>query len=206
MFGINTDSNGWAVSGLNACGINPQTGDFLTSAGKAPVDFLIAQQFKPGGGFKYLPSDTTPSAYSSIDGLRAVAGGGFTASPPVPTTSGAAQWAGSGKPGVRYRNETGPHSRRRRRKPEGLFRRLHAHRGHGHPRRDPRLGHDLGHAIRLRERRDSLHGGGTITSLNGKANSGSNTWKVSIDGSSLTGAARAKVINVGDTIALRWGA
>lgn len=43
MFGVNTNSNGWAVSSLNACGINPQTGDFLTSMGKTPVDFLIAQ-------------------------------------------------------------------------------------------------------------------------------------------------------------------
>lgn len=47
MYGINTSSNGWAVSGLNACGINPQTGDFLTPAGKTPVDFLIANQFNP---------------------------------------------------------------------------------------------------------------------------------------------------------------
>lgn len=94
LFGVNTDSNGWAVSGLDACGINPQTGDFLTSMGKTPVDFLIAQQFNPGGGFKYLPSDTSPSAYASIDGLRAVVGGGFTAAPPAPVTSGAAQWVG----------------------------------------------------------------------------------------------------------------
>ncbi len=95
MFGANTDSNGWAVSGLNACGINPQTGDFLTRAGKTPVDFLIAQQFKPGGGFKYLPTDTTPSAYASIDGLRAVAGGGFATAPPTPATAGTPRWARS---------------------------------------------------------------------------------------------------------------
>lgn len=48
-------------------------------------------------------------------------------------------------------------------------------------------------------------GTGTITSLNGKANSGTNTWKASVDGSSFTSAARNKVISVGDTIALRWG-
>lgn len=65
MYGINTSSNGWAVSGLNACGVNPQTGDFLTPAGRTLIDFLITQQFNPGGGFKYQPSDTTPSAYSS---------------------------------------------------------------------------------------------------------------------------------------------
>nr|MYU48014.1 hypothetical protein [Streptomyces sp. SID7803] len=33
----------------------------------------------------------------------------------------------------------------------------------------------------------------------------SNTWKVSVDGSSFAGATRGKVINAGDTIALRWG-
>lgn len=49
-------------------------------------------------------------------------------------------------------------------------------------------------------------GTGTVTAVNGKANSGSNTWKVSVDGSSFAGAARNKVINAGDTIALRWGA
>lgn len=58
------------------------------------MDFLIAQQFNPGGGFKYLPSDTSPSAYASLDGLRAVVGGGFTAAPPTPVTSGAPQWVG----------------------------------------------------------------------------------------------------------------
>lgn len=49
-------------------------------------------------------------------------------------------------------------------------------------------------------------GTGTITNVNGKANSGGNTWKVSVDGSAFAGALREKVINVGDTIALRWGA
>lgn len=49
-------------------------------------------------------------------------------------------------------------------------------------------------------------GTGTITTLNGKANSGSGTWKVSVDGAAFTGAVRQQVINVGDTIAVRWGA
>ncbi|NEE39824.1 hypothetical protein G3M53_82350, partial [Streptomyces sp. SID7982] len=47
-------------------------------------------------------------------------------------------------------------------------------------------------------------GTGTITSVNGKANAGSATWKVSVDGSAFAGAARNKVIGVGDTIALRY--
>ncbi len=47
-------------------------------------------------------------------------------------------------------------------------------------------------------------GTGAITSVNGKANAGSATWKVSVDGSAFAGATRDKVINVGDTIALRY--
>lgn len=48
-------------------------------------------------------------------------------------------------------------------------------------------------------------GTGTITALNGKANSGSGTWKAGVDGSAFAGAARGTVINAGDTVALRWG-
>ncbi|WP_333761274.1 hypothetical protein [Streptomyces sp. IBSBF 2390] len=206
MFGVNTDSNGWAVSGLNACGINPQTGDFLTSMGKTPVDFLIAQQFNPGGGFKYLPSDTSPTAYASIDGLRAVAGGGFTAAPPVPTTPGAPQWVaqsslisgtamklaltvddGAGNLKVCSVTLT----------PTGST---------------TTLGAVLDAATSAATPSGCVttvtpsSGSGTITSLNGKANSGSSTWKVSIDGSSFATASRGQVVNLGDTIAVRWGA
>ncbi|MFJ8006208.1 prenyltransferase/squalene oxidase repeat-containing protein [Streptomyces fagopyri] len=206
MFGVNTDSNGWAVSGLNACGINPQTGDFLTSMGKTPVDFLIAQQFNPGGGFKYLPSDTTPSAYASIDGLRAVAGGGFTATPPTPVTSGAPQWVGQstftsgtaaklaltvddGAGGLKVCSVSLT--------PTGTT---------------TTLGAVLDAATSAATPSGCVtgvtpsSGTGTITTVNGKANSGSNTWKVSVDGSSFAAATRQQVINVGDTIAVRWGA
>lgn len=205
MFGINTDSNGWAVSGLNACGINPQTGDFLTSAGKTPVDFLIAQQFNPGGGFKYLPSDTSPSAYASIDGLRAVAGGGFTAAPPVPATSGAPQWVAQSaftsgtatKLALTVDDGTG-----------GLKVCSVAFTPTG---TTATLGAVLGAATTAATPSGCVSGvtpasgTGTLTSLNGKANSGSNTWKVSVDGSSFAGATRGKVLHAGDTIALRWG-
>ncbi|NNN34817.1 hypothetical protein HLK59_31535 [Streptomyces sp. S3(2020)] len=206
MFGVNTDSNGWAVSGLNACGINPQTGDFLTSMGKTPVDFLIAQQFNPGGGFKYLPSDTSPSAYASIDGLRAVAGGGFTATPPVPTTAGAPQWVGQSS----FTSGTATKVA------------LTVDDGAGNLKvcsvaltptgATTTLGAVLDAAVSAGTPSGCVtavtpsSGTGTITSLNGKANSGSSTWKASIDGSSFTGAARQTVVGVGDTIAVRWGA
>lgn len=206
MFGVNTDSNGWGVSGLNACGINPQTGDFLTSMGKTPVDFLIAQQFNPGGGFKYLPSDTGPSAYASIDGLRAVAGGGFTATPPVPVTPGAPQWVGqtSFTPGTASKLA------------------LTVDDGAGGLKVCSVTLTPTGGTTTLGTVLDAATGAatpsgcvtgvtpssgtGTITTVNGKANSGSNTWKVSVDGSSFAAATRQQVINVGDTIAVRWGA
>lgn len=206
MFGVNTDSNGWAVSGLNACGINPQTGDFLTSAGKTPVDFLISQQFNPGGGFKYLPSDTTPSAYASIDGLRAVAGGGFTAAPPVPATSGAPRWVAQSAftPGTATKlaltvdDGTG-----------GLKVCSVAFTPTG---TTTTLGAVLDAATSAATPSGCVSGvtpssgTGTITALNGRSNSGSNTWKAGVDGSAFTGAARSRVINAGDTLALRWGA
>jgi hypothetical protein len=93
-FHENTDSNAWAVSGLNACGINPQEAGFTTKEKKTPIDFLISQQFKSGseiGGFKYLTTGTSASEYSSQDAVRALAGAGFTATPPVPT-GGLEQW------------------------------------------------------------------------------------------------------------------
>lgn len=205
MFGVNTDSNGWAVSGLNACDINAQTGDFLTSRGKTPVDFLISQQFNPGGGFKYLPSDTAPQAYASIDGLRAVAGGGFTATPPSPSTSGAPQWVAQGT----FTAGTGTSLA------------LTVDDGSGNLKvcsvaltasgTTTTLGAVLDAAAGAATPSGCVtavtpsSGTGTITSLNGKANSGTNTWKASVDGSSFTSAARNKVISVGDTIALRWG-
>ncbi|MFF9352015.1 hypothetical protein [Streptomyces sp. NPDC014734] len=205
-FGVNTDSNGWAVSGLNACGVNPQTGDFLTSAGKTPVDFLIAQQFNPGGGFRYLPGDTTPSAYASVDGLRAVAGGGFTAAPPVPVTGGAPQWVAQGAftPGTATKLA------------------LTVDDGTGDLKvcsvsftptgATTTLGAVLDAATTAATPSGCVSGvtpssgTATITALNGRANSGVGTWKAGVDGSALTGADRGRVINVGDTIALRWGA
>ncbi|ADI04381.1 hypothetical protein SBI_01260 [Streptomyces bingchenggensis BCW-1] len=206
LFGVNTDSNGWAVSGLNACGINPQTGDFLTSQGKTPVDFLIAQQFNPGGGFKYLPGDTSPSAYASIDGLRAVAGGGFTSAPPVPTTSGAPQWVSQGT----FTSGTATKLA------------LTVDDGAGNLKTCSVTLTPTGSTTTLGAVLDAATGAatpsgcvtavtpstgtGTITSLNGKANSGSNTWKVSLDGSSFTSATREYAVAGGDTIAVRWGA
>ncbi|KOX24860.1 MULTISPECIES: hypothetical protein [unclassified Streptomyces] len=206
LYGVNTSSNGWGVSGLNACGINPQTGDFLTGLGKTPIDFLIANQYNPAGGFKYKPADTTPSAYSSIDALRAVAGGGFTTAPPVPVTSGATQWvAQSGF-------TSGTATKLALTVDDGAGNLKVCSVAFTPTGTTTTLGDVLAAATSGATPAGCVtsvtpsSGTGAITALNGKANSGSNTWKVSVDGSSFAGALREKVINVGDTIALRWGA
>jgi hypothetical protein len=102
-FGPNTDSNAWAVQGLNACGIDPQEPGFTTTSGKTPIDFLLAQQVA-SGGFRFEPGEAAANEYSSQDGLRSISGGGFTATPPTPR-SGAPRWLFSPAfaPGVQSR-------------------------------------------------------------------------------------------------------
>jgi hypothetical protein len=83
-FGDNSDVNAWVLSGLTACGINPQSAAWTTAAGKTPIDYLLSLQVPSGpeaGGFGY--QDTSEAnLYSTQDALRAIAGGVFTASPP----------------------------------------------------------------------------------------------------------------------------
>ncbi|MFJ5924680.1 prenyltransferase/squalene oxidase repeat-containing protein [Kitasatospora sp. NPDC092948] len=206
MYGANTDSNGWAVSGLNACGIDPQGADFTSSTGKTPVDFLIAQQFKPGGGFKYLPTDTAPSAYASVDGLRAVVGGGFTAAPPAPVTAGAPTWVATSA------FTAGTASRVA----------LTVDDGTGNLKVCAVTVTPTGTTTTLGAVLDAATGAaatpsgcvtavtpssgtGTITALGGTANAGANSWKVSLDNGAAAAASRATVVNVGDTVSLRYG-
>jgi hypothetical protein len=86
-FGDNADATAWAVSGLTACGVNPQSPDWTTPSGKTPIDHLLFLQIPAGpeaGGFGY--QDTSEAnLYSTQDALRAIAGGVFTAAPPAPS-------------------------------------------------------------------------------------------------------------------------
>jgi hypothetical protein len=86
-FGDNADATAWAVSGLTACGIDPQSAPWTTAADKTPIDHLLSLQLQSGpkaGGFGY--SDTSEAnLYSTQDALRAIAGGVFTAAPPAPS-------------------------------------------------------------------------------------------------------------------------
>ncbi|MFF3826644.1 hypothetical protein ACFYXN_22635 [Streptomyces griseus] len=206
LYGVNTSSNGWGIAGLNACGINPQSADFTTVPGKTPVDFLIANQYNPAGGFKYKPADTVPSAYSSIDALRAVAGGGFTTAPPVPVAPGAPQWVA--QPAF----TAGTAAKLALTVDDGAGNLKVCSVAFTPTGTTTTLGDVLAAATSAATPSGCVtsvtpaSGTGTITAVNGKANSGSNTWKVSVDGSAFAGALREKTINVGDTIALRWGA
>jgi hypothetical protein len=79
----NAESSASLVSALNACGIDPQSPEWTTGAGKTPVDYLLSLQAATGlgtGGFAYEPGEPT-NVYSTAHALRAIAGGGFAAAP-----------------------------------------------------------------------------------------------------------------------------
>ncbi len=83
--GPNSDTNAWAVSGLNACGIDPQSEEWTSPADKTPIDYLLSLQIKApegeAGSFGYSAPEFG-GIYSTQDSLRAIAGAVFTADPP----------------------------------------------------------------------------------------------------------------------------
>ncbi len=85
FFGLNADTNAWVVSGLKACGIDPQSPEWTTGADKTTIDFLLSLQVPSGpgaGGFGYEDASAA-NFYATQDALRAIAGPGFTpAAPP----------------------------------------------------------------------------------------------------------------------------
>jgi hypothetical protein len=90
-FGVNADSNAWGVQGLNACGVNAKE---FKKTGESPVKFLESLQVTAGenkGGFLYEPKGSLNN-YSSQDAVRALAGAGFTATPPTPKREKQNQW------------------------------------------------------------------------------------------------------------------
>jgi hypothetical protein len=79
----NADTNAWVISGLNACGIDPQSAEWTTAAGKTPVDYLLSLQVPSGEGAGAFGYEDTSEAnlYATQDALRAIAGAVFTAAP-----------------------------------------------------------------------------------------------------------------------------
>ena len=79
FFGANTDTTAWVLAGLRACGVDPAT--WTTSAGRTPLDFLVAQQ-NADGSFQYRAADGRSDLYASQDAIRTLAGEDFSAPPP----------------------------------------------------------------------------------------------------------------------------
>jgi hypothetical protein len=199
-FGPNTDSNAWAVQGLDACGIAAQGAEFTTSTGKTPIDFLISQQL-PEGGFRIEPAESSANLYSTQDAVRALASAGFTATPRKP--KGAPLWA--------YQRQFAP----------GLsaLLTLIINEGTAPARACAVTIAPQGATTTLAKVLEAAEsastparcvtgftpstGKGAITSIDGTPKPPEARWDVSVDGSAEAPAKRSKKIHVGDTIYLR---
>jgi len=203
--GPNADSNAWAIQGLAACGVDPQSSAWTTSAGRTPVDFLLSLQRTSGpnaGSFKWQASEgdgDAPNLYASQDALRAIAGGAFTADPPVR--------ANPADPAVRPAPVVADGT------PVPLA--LVVDDGHGDVRLCRVVAETGSTAELLAEAQAAslpsgcvtsvtIGGGGAVTSVNGVAGA----WVASVDGAAEA-AAGPQTVGHGDLVALRlpaWGA
>jgi hypothetical protein len=202
-FGVNTDSNAWAVQGLDACAIEAQGTEFTTTAGKTPIDFLISQQLT-AGSFRYLTTGTTANEYSTQDALRAIAAGGFTATPPVPT-GGLEQWFAEssfstsatvfGRLALIVNNGT------------STLKVCAVKLAPEAP--ETTLGKVLDTAVlgttptECVTSRTPTSGNGAITSINGLPSPAEARWGISIDGGAEVQAKRNTAVHLGDTIYLK---
>jgi hypothetical protein len=198
-FGPNTDSNAWAVEGLNACHISAQSAEFTTGKGKTPLDFLISQQLA-GGGFRIESTETTANLYSSQDAVRALAGAGFAAGAPKPKV--AKQWAfekhfSPGKPAlltlILNDGASPPRACAVTIAPAGatttLARVLEAAEAASTP----------AHCV---TGFTPAGGKGAVTSIDGLPSPAEPKWNVSVDGGPEAVAKLSKKIHIGDTIYL----
>jgi len=80
FIGVNVDSTAWVVDGLRECGIDPQSAEWTTAAGKTPLDFLVAMQ-KDNGAFRWAPGDDGDDMYATQDAVTALVGEGFGTEP-----------------------------------------------------------------------------------------------------------------------------
>ena len=203
-FGANTDSNAWAVQGLNACAIDAQGAAFTTSAGKTPIDFLLSQQLA-GGAFKYLPSQASANEYSSQDAVRALAGGGFDPAPPK--AKKAKQWIGekdfdtsASSPGqlalVIDDGVTPASACAVKLAPQAVKTKLGAVLEAAEAASSP-----AGCVTSF----GAVKGKGAITQIDGAPSPAAARWQLSIDGKTEKAAKASAAIALGDTIYLRLG-
>jgi len=199
-FGPNTDSNAWAVQGLDACGIAAQGAEFTTAKAKTPIDFLISEQLV-GGGFKVEPAETSANLYSTQDAVRALAGAGFTAPPPTP--NGSPRWVyekefTTGKPALLTLIVNDGSSASRAcavtitpvAATTTLAKVLEAAQSASTP-------------AKCVQEFTPTTGTGSITSIDGLPAPPAAKWNVSVDGGSENVAKRSRTIHIGDTIYLR---
>jgi hypothetical protein len=201
-FGPNTDSNAWAVQGLDACHIPAQGTEFTTAKGKTPIDFLISQQLT-GGGFRIEPSETSANLYSTQDAVRALAGAGFTAAPPTPKS--APRWV--------FEKEFSS-------SPSVVAKLTLIVNDGSSPVRACAVsiapGAPSATLAKVLEAAESASapakcvtgftpatGSGAITSIDGLPSPPEAKWNVSVDGSAEGQAKRSKLFHIGDTIYLR---
>ena len=201
-FGANTDSNAWAVQGLNACGVDPQEAGFTTATGKTPIDFLISQQLADGG-FVYEAGETEADEYSTQDAVRALAGAGFTAKPPLP--KGAPRWVfESGfQPGVQSQvtlivdnGASSPALCAVSLSPAGATTTLAAVLEAAETSATP-----AGCVSSFLP----TSGAGAITQIDGSPNPAAPKWRIAIDGGPQASAKRSSKVELGDTISLLLG-
>jgi hypothetical protein len=91
---LNSPTNAWALTGLKACGVDPQSAAWSTDGGANVVDFLLGLQ-REDGSFKYTPSDgaTAPQDTNATEAtVRALTVGRFTADPPARASSSDPVW------------------------------------------------------------------------------------------------------------------
>ena len=79
----NVDSTAWAISGLNACGLDAGSARFATASGHTPQDALLALQLAPGAaGAGAWTFGGAANLYATQNAVRALAGEAFSAEPP----------------------------------------------------------------------------------------------------------------------------
>jgi hypothetical protein len=205
-WGANTDSTAWAVQGLKACGLDPQATEFTGEAPglKTPLNFLISQQLSKGGGFKYLPSDTTADSYASQDAVRALGSGGFTAAPPKPAKG--PQWKGA----TEFATGAAETTSLALVVNDGISALKVCSVSLAPKATTTTLAVVLNGAVAATTPAGCVtgflpgSGEGAITQVNGYPAVPAEKWKVSIDGGALAQAKRGTVVGVGDTIYLKY--